>query len=287
MTLPIRLVAIDIDGTLLNSQFQISERNLAVLRRAHESGVEIILVTGRRHSFAMPIAESLAFPLWLISSNGAVTKSTAGEPFHSDFLPAAAARKLLAWMDDFRGNAVVTFDREDRGALVIESPAGFQGSISRWMEKNAAFIAEVEPLENSLVTDPIQAMFCGGVARMRAAEARLAASGMEHEITVLKTEYEKRDLTIIDVLNYGCSKGHAVERWAKRRGIAPTQVMAIGDNYNDVEMLEFAGTPVIMGNACPELLRAGYNVTRSNDESGVAAAIEEFALRSAESAIKS
>ncbi|MGH9523181.1 MAG: Cof-type HAD-IIB family hydrolase [Terriglobales bacterium] len=285
MTHPIRLVAIDIDGTLLNSQFQISDRNLATLRRAHGTGIEIILVTGRRHSFALPIAESIGFPLWLISSNGAVTKSAAGEFFHSDFLPAVTARKLLAWMNDFRSNAVITFDREDRGALVIEGHAGFQGSISRWMEKNADFIAEIAPLENSLVSDPIQAMFCGPVARMRAAEARLAASAMEHEITVLKTEYEKRDLSIIDVLNYGCSKGHAVERWANRRGIRPEQVMAIGDNYNDVEMLEFAGTPVIMANACAELLRAGYNVTRSNDESGVAAAIEEFAFRSAESAI--
>lgn len=285
MTPPIRLVAIDIDGTLLNSQFQISERNLATLRRAHETGIEIILVTGRRHSFAMPIADSLGFPLWLISSNGAVTKSSAGDLFHSDFIPAAIVRKLLTWMNHFRANAVITFDREDRGALVVEGHAGFQGSISRWMEKNAAFIAEVVPLENCLVADPIQAMFCGPVSLMRAAEARLASSGMENEITVLKTEYEKRDLSIIDVLNYGCSKGHAVERWANRRGIPPEQVMAIGDNYNDVEMLEFAGTPVIMANACPELLRAGYNVTASNDESGVAAAIEEFALRGAESAI--
>ena len=285
MTPPIRLVAIDIDGTLLNSQFQISQANLAALHRAHKRGIEIILVTGRRHSFALPIADSIGFPLWLISSNGAVTKSTAGELFHSDFIPAGTVRKLLAWMNDFRSNAVITFDREDRGALVLEGPSGFQGSIARWMEKNAAFIAEIAPLERCLVADPIQAMFCGPVALMRAAEARLAASGMEHQITVLKTEYEKRDLSIIDVLNYGCSKGHAVERWANRCGIPAEQVMAIGDNYNDVEMLEFAGTPVIMGNACPELLRAGYNVTRSNDESGVAAAIEEFALRGAESAI--
>ncbi len=275
MTLPVRLIAIDIDGTLLNSQFQISDANLLALRKAHESGVEIILVTGRRHTFAMPIAEVLGFPLWLISSNGAVTKSTTGEFFHRDLLPAGTARKLLGWMNDYRGNAVVTFDREDRGALVIERGDTFHPSISRWMEKNAAYIAQVVPLEDCLVTDPVQAMFCGSVELMRGAEKRLAASGMEEEITVLKTEYVARDLTILDVLNHACSKGHAVERWASRRGIQPQQVMAIGDNYNDVEMLEFAGIPVIMGNACPELLRAGYNRTSSNDDSGVARAIED------------
>jgi Cof subfamily protein (haloacid dehalogenase superfamily) len=281
VTQPIRLIAIDIDGTLLDSQIQIPAANLDALRRAREAGIEIILVTGRRHSFAMPIAQMVGFPFWLISSNGAVTKSTDGELFHIDFLPAATLRRMLAWMNDFRDSAVITFNREDRGALVLENRAGFYGSISRWMEKNAEFIAEIVPLELAIVADPIQAMFCGSVARMRAAEARLAAGGMQNEITVLKTEYEKRDLGIIDVLNCGCSKGHAVERWAARCGIPREQVMAIGDNFNDVEMLEFAGTPVIMGNACSELLRAGYNVTRSNDECGVAAAIEEFALHKA------
>lgn len=283
VTLPLRLIAIDIDGTLLNSQYQISEANLSALKRAHEAGVEIILVTGRRHTFAMPIAELLGFPLWLISSNGAVTKSTAGELFHRDLLPAQTARKLLTWMEGYRGNAVVTFDREDRGALVVERVDRFHPSISRWMEKNAAYIAEVVPLEDCLVTDPVQAMFCGSVEGMRGAEERLRASAMDDEITVLKTEYVPRDLTILDVLNHACSKGHAVERWANRRGIQPEQVMAIGDNYNDVEMLEYAGIPVIMGNACPELLRAGYNLTTSNDENGVARAIEEGLARTVSS----
>ncbi len=274
MTLPLRLIAIDIDGTLLNSQVQVPEANLVALRKAHEAGVEIILVTGRRHTFAMPIAEALGFPLWLISSNGAVTRSTAGELFYRDLLPANTARKLIGWMDEYRGNAVVTFDREDRGALIIERADELHASISRWMEKNAAFISQVVPLEDCLITDPVQTMFCGSIGHMQAAQERLAASGMGEEITVLKTEYEARDLTIVDVLNCGCSKGHAVERWANRRGIKPEQVMAIGDNYNDVEMLEFAGIPVIMGNACQELLEAGYNRTGSNDENGVAQAIE-------------
>jgi len=269
----IRLLAIDIDGTLLDPQFQISEANLAALRQAHAAGVEIILVTGRRHSFALPIAAVLGFDLWLISSNGAVTKSTQGELFHRDLLPAPTARKLLGHMDEFRGEAVLTFDKETRGALVLERSDRLHASISRWMEKNMAYFERVVPLERALVEDPIQAMFCGTVGRMRQAQERLAAAGMAGEITVLKTEYEARDLTIVDVLNYGCSKGHALERWARRRGFARERVMAIGDNYNDIEMLEFAGFPVIMGNACTELKQAGWTVTLPNDQSGVAAAV--------------
>jgi len=126
-----------------------------------------------------------------------------------------------------------------------------------------------------LVTDPVQAMFCGTIPRMREALNALEASGLQDRITVLRTEYPLRDLCIVDVLNQGCSKGHAVERWAAHRGIPREQVMAIGDNYNDIEMLAFAGIPVIMGNASEELRGKGWMVTLPNDEAGVAAAIEE------------
>lgn len=281
----IRLIAIDIDGTLLDPQFQVSDANLAALRRAHQAGVEILLVTGRRHMFAMPIAAALGFDLWLISSNGAVIRSSGGEHFFTDKLPAATARKLLRHMEEFRGHAVLTFEREGRGALVLERTDDLRGSISRWMEKNEAYIERVTPLEAALVTDPIQAMFCGPVARMQQAQARLDSAGMAHQITVLKTEYVARDLTIVDVLNYGCSKGHALARWARHRGIERNLVMAIGDNYNDVEMLEFAGVPVIMGNACPELKQRGWMETAGNHESGVAVAVEQ-ALGMAAAAVK-
>jgi Cof subfamily protein (haloacid dehalogenase superfamily) len=273
--LPVRLIAIDIDGTLLNSEFKIPPANLVALRAAHESGVEVVLVTGRRHTFALPIAEMLGFDVWLITSNGAVTKSLTGELFHRDLLPVATARKLLAHMDPFRGNCVLTFDTEVPGALVLEHADVLNASIGRWIEKNAPWIQFVVPIEKALVNDPVQAMYCGTITRMREAEAHLRRGGLEHEITVLKTEYPARDLCLYDVLNYGCSKGHAIERWAKHRGVTKEQVMAIGDNYNDLEMLHFAGIPIVMGNASEEMKSHGYTVTLSNDQAGVAAAIEQ------------
>ena len=270
----IRLLAADIDGTLLNPQFQISEVDMAALRRAHSEGVEIILVTGRRHRFALPIAQQLGFDLWLISSNGAITRSLSGETFHRDLLPAGTCRKLCEAMREFRGNTVLTFDTDRKGAIVLEHMRELNESIQRWLEKNLQYIDFVIPLENSLTTDPVQAMFCGRIERMHQALAALAGSGLQEEITTLLTEYPLRDLSIVDVLNQGCSKGHAVERWANYRGISREQVMAIGDNYNDVEMLAFAGVPFIMGNACAELKANGWQVTHSNDECGVAAAVE-------------
>ena len=271
----IRLLAIDIDGTLLNHQFQIADADLAAVRRARELGIEVVLVTGRRHAFALPIAQMLGFDLWLISSNGAVTRSLSGETFHRDLLPASTALKLCAAMREFRGNTVLTFDTESKGAIVLEHMGGLTSSIERWLEKNMAYIDFVVPLEKAITTDPVQAMFCGLIARMHEALAALAASGLEKDITVLRTEYPIRDLSIVDVLNRGCSKGHALERWASYRGIPRTEVMAIGDNYNDIEMLAFAGYPVIMGNASEELRERGWAVTLRNDQCGVAAALEQ------------
>ena len=272
-TPPIRLIAADIDGTLLNPEFRISDLDLGALRRAHDAGIEVVLVTGRRHTFALPIAQMLGFDIWVISSNGAITRSLAGETFHRDMLPLDTCRKLVLGMREFRGNTVLTFDTEAKGAIVIERMDELSASIQRWLEKNLNVIDFVIPIEGALVTDPVQAMFCGPIPRMHKVLTEI--DGLSLDVTVLRTEYPVRDLSIVDVLNGGCSKGHALERWATHRGIPREEVMAIGDNYNDIEMLAFAGYPFIMGNASEELRGRGWNITLANDQNGVAAAIEQ------------
>ncbi len=275
MTPSIRLVAIDIDGTLLDPQFQISQRNLAALRAAHQAGIDIMLATGRRHDYALPVVHELGIPVWLITSNGALVRSSDGETFYTDRLPATTARKLIGHMDEFRPNAVLTFDRQGHNALILEREHTLNRSISRWIEKNSAHIQYVSPLEDALTEDPIQAMYCGALERMKAAQERLSKATFLDQISVLRTQYDSRDLCILDILNRDCTKGHALRRWAERHSIPREQIMAIGDNYNDLEMLEFAGLPVIMGNASEELRQSGWRVTASNAESGVAAALEE------------
>lgn len=272
---PIRLLAVDIDGTLLNSQFKISPEDLGALRRAREQGVEVILATGRRHAFALPIALQLGFDFSLISSNGAITRSLSGETFHRDLLPATTCRRLCAAMKEFRGHSVLTFDKEAKGAIVLERMDKLTGSIQKWLEKNLEFIDFVIPVEDSLITDPVQAMFCGPIARMAEVLRAIEGSGLAKQVTVLRTEYPVRDLSIIDILHAGCSKGHALERLARQRGIAREEIMAIGDNFNDIEMLAIAGRAFVMGNASEEMRNRGWEVTLSNDRNGVAAAVEQ------------
>ncbi len=274
----IRLIAIDVDGTLLDPKFQISEANLQTLARAHAQGIEIALATGRRHTFALPVARALGFDVTLISSNGAVTRRSSGDLFHQDLLPSTTALKLLDYMVEFRSNTVLTFDRPGKGAIVLECAEELNQSIQRWMEKNSEWIEYMRPLEKAVTEAPIQAMFCGTVPRMQQAQGRLAGCPFASEFTALRTQYDARNLCIVDILNQGCSKGHALERWALHNGYLREEVMAIGDNFNDVEMLDFAGLPVVMGNASPELKQYGWMETLGNDASGVAWAVEQVLI---------
>jgi Cof subfamily protein (haloacid dehalogenase superfamily) len=277
---PIRLLALDIDGTLTDPNFQVPARNIAALRAAHEAGIEIILATGRRHDYALPIAKELGFPIWLISSNGALIRSSDNETFFTDRLPARTAAELIQYMDEFRGHAVLTFDRSTNvpgnDSLVLESADELNKTVSRWLQVNRPYIKFVSPLEDALTEDPLQAMYCGRVAVMERLQKRLNQAAFLDKITVMRTQYDHRDLCILDILNRDCSKGHALRRWAEERGLKPEQIMAIGDNHNDLEMLEFAGVAVVMGNASNELKQNGWMVTGSNEESGVAQAVYDI-----------
>ena len=279
VTSRIRVVAVDIDGTLTDPQFHVSERNIAALRAAHDAGIQIILATGRRHDYAMPIARELGVPILLVSSNGALVRSSEGETLFTECLAASTARKLIRHMDPYRGHAVLTFERPSHpgnGALVLERADELAQSVSRWLEVNRPYIKFVAPLEDALTEDPVQAMYCGTIAFMKEVQCRLEKAEFLDEITVLKTQYDHRDLCLLDILAADCSKGHALRRWARDQGIAREEIMAIGDNYNDLEMLEFAGLPVVMANASDDLKHNGWQLTASNSENGVALAVEEL-----------
>jgi hydroxymethylpyrimidine pyrophosphatase-like HAD family hydrolase len=105
-----------------------------------------------------------------------------------------------------------------------------------------------------------------------------SVGGIDAGVSVTLTEYEHRDFSLIDITDRSATKGHALAWRASQLGLAPEQVMAIGDNFNDVEMLEYAGLPVLMGNAVPGLQGRGWQQTGTQDECGVAAAIRRFAL---------
>jgi Cof subfamily protein (haloacid dehalogenase superfamily) len=283
----IRLIAVDIDGTLLpSSGAPIGQRTCAALRAAEAHGLEIVIATGRRQAFAAPWIRSIGLRKngVVISSNGAVTRRFDGALMERQFLPVEVARGLCGRMRGY-GTLVFTFDREGpaadgSGALVIEDLKRSGGRLARWVEANRSQLTEITPIERAFDSGeaPIQGMLCGSVRQMKEAQARLLAGELGSQVSMHRTEYAAKDLSILDLLPLGCSKGTALERLARERGLDRQAIMAIGDNFNDVEMLDYAGRGVLMANADGEMLamadERGWEQTGSCDDDGVAQVIE-------------
>ncbi len=279
----VRLVAIDIDGTLLPTYSQtISRRNGQALKDAQDAGITVAIATGRRTAYTAPLLAHLGLraDMPLITSNGAVTRTLGGESLDRSHLEARVARGLCGLLRQF-GVMVFTFDRTGRGELMLEDLDGAKGRIDLWVEANRDSIKVVKPLEYALPDgdDPIQGMVTGGLQKMRQAEAALKASEWSNACEAIRTEYPVRDLSILDLLPPGVSKGWALERLAARLGISRAETMAIGDNWNDVDMLEWAGHGVLMANAAPELRilgkERGWMQASPNDEDGVGQILEQ------------
>lgn len=282
MPAPPKMIVVDIDGTLLpSSGTRISDRNLRALREAEAAGLEVVVATGRRQAYAAPLIAPMELKpaTVMITSNGTVTRTLAGAPIDRFVLPVETALALCPALRPL-GTTVFTFDREGPGEMVLESLEGMHPRMAPWVEANRMSIREVRPLEQAFDPGeaPVQGMVCGGVAEMRRAEDWLDASELAPRIEMHRTEYETRDLAILDILPPGCSKGVALQRLAGQRGIRREEILAIGDNWNDLEMLEYAGQAVVMANGAPDLVREarrrGWLIAASNDEDGVAQILE-------------
>jgi hypothetical protein len=280
---PVRLAALDMDGTLLATLSQtLSPRTSAALRAAQQAGIIVAIATGRRTNYTLPALAGHGLPpeTFLITSNGAVTRTLGGDQIEQVTMPARVARGVCQLLRPF-GALVFTFDKQGRGELVLEDMDHLVGRIALWIEANRQAIELAQPLESALGDgeDPIQGMVAGPVEKMRSAQQALEASPWAEDCKSVRTEYPARDLSILDLLPRGVTKAWALERLARRLGVDRSEVMAIGDNWNDAEMLEWAGQPVVMGNAAPDLKaqakKLNWRQAPTNDQDGVAQMLEQ------------
>src|SRR5208282_4677921 len=267
--------------TLLNSRFEVSAANRAAIAEATRRGVEVALVTGRRYDFALPVAKQIETPLTMIVNNGALVRTKEGQTLLRHLLPRETARRVILATEAWRFATAVVFDRPQANQVILQTIDWEDPARGGYYARNREFLAEALPLESCLNEDPIQVMYTGSVAAMREAEMALRRVQFAEEFALAVTVYEDRDFSMIDVIHPRVTKGATLAEWTATRGIAREEILAIGDNHNDLEMLCFAGVPVVMENGVPELKDRGWHVTRSNDDDGVAAAIAHFALREA------
>lgn len=275
----IGLVAIDVDGTLLDARGRVPPANLAALTEVGRRGVHVVVATGRSYPFALQAVEALPAPLTVVAYNGAVARVRGGATLATRHLDRGVARRLLEATRPWRASALLQFDREGPGQTMSDRMSWDAPNRRGYYERVRHLVRVVDDLEQALDAEaPVQLAFNGGVAEMATVAEALAGIDVQAEVAVSTTTYPARDFTLVDVNAAGATKGQAVAAVARHFGVAREAVFAIGDNHNDIDMLQWAGTGVVMGNAEPTLLSLGLDVTASHDEAGLAEALRRHVL---------
>lgn len=292
-----KLIALDIDGTLLTSQRTISARTRRALANAVERGVTLTIATGRRRRTAKPIVEQLDLPHYLVVSQGAAVWQD-GQVIHHSHLPRDAARDALEIIrahglcTAILSNALLPEHEE-----VIWADGNWRSNprLADYLTRNQPWVRDFEPA--ALAHDPIEFIVMDDLARLEALDRALtghpapppaedapAQPGPRPEAPRWRVIFSRNQFTAggaIEVVGPATSKAAALQVLCDRLGITRDEVMAFGDNVNDVEMLEFAGLGVAMGNATDDvkaLIRrrgARGRITAGNDEDGIALVLEQ------------
>ncbi len=284
----IKLLALDLDGTVLDSHGRISETNRRAIKTAEANGILVTIATGRRFRDCRPVGIELELNAPLITHNGALLKY--GETLEAvwySLLSSQAAEEIIRVGKMLGGDALVSTDPKGKGRLIYnnisdeDSPVHNYLNWSRRLHGDEAeeAVVHVDDLIKAVRdSEVIHISFSGTCSAMEKLNDLLLLE-LKGSVTVLATVYPKLNFTLLDILPPNASKGSGLEKLAAVNGLLAEHVMCIGDNFNDLHMLEFAGTPVVMGNADASLLdRPEFYKTLTNDESGVAAAIERFIL---------
>jgi Cof subfamily protein (haloacid dehalogenase superfamily) len=284
----IKLLALDLDGTVLNSKGDVSERTLNALRAAEDRGVFVTIATGRRFRDAVPVAVKLGLNAAIITHNGTLTKHAETlETIAVELIAPETCLEILKVGRKFGADPMMSTDPHSLGTLYYDRISDDNFPLQKYLEwsrrlhgeNGDASIMHTESLEQIVDSvETIHISFSGHCETMSHLQIMLATD-LGDRAKILATVYPQLNFTLLDILPPVASKGFGLNNLAISLGLGPENVMAMGDNFNDLEMLEYAGTPVVMGNATPELLaNENYRQTLSNDEDGVAVAIEKFIL---------
>lgn len=270
-----RLVAIDLDGTLLDTNKEISEKNKTAIHMATEKGVKIVICSGRVYSGARIYAKQLGIMDPIIACNGAIIReNTDGKVIYSDFMNTEDCLRIL---DIFHENNI--YFHVYAGETMLTERLDYNSL--KYYEKNKA-LPEKDRVEIDIVTDMERKLreLDGKVLKFVAVsdDSELLAT-VRKKLSVVETvDVTSSNYNNFEVVNKGVNKGKALERLAEVLKIPPQEMIAIGDNENDIPMFDFAGLGVAMGNAEGCAKEAADYITAANTEDGVAKVIEKFIL---------
>lgn len=265
----IKIVALDLDDTLLDSSRRISPRNREAIAAAVRRGVTVTLATGRMYRATRPYAAELGVDVPLIVYDGAmIKKGLSGETLFHQPLETATAARVLAWFKRYGWYSQVYEDDELYAVRYTDEA-------ELYFRQTGVRAREVGEALYTRSWQPTKVVAIAPAAQVPEIMRRLQGElGDAAYVTTSKPRY-------VEVLHPQVSKGRALAQLARQRGAARQEVMAVGDSLNDLDMLAYAGLGVAMGNARDEVKERADAVTAANDADGVAEAIERYVLAAA------
>ncbi|MDS1030622.1 Cof-type HAD-IIB family hydrolase [Bacillota bacterium LX-D] len=261
-----KLVAIDLDGTLLNNDLQISPRTQEVIAKVREQGTEVTLCTGRMYASALPYAEQLQLQVPLVTYGGAFVKSPQnGELIYNRNLPVEFARKAFVMAKEYGYHVNVYY----QDSLYVEK---LNDKGRAYAQRVRVPIHVAEDMLQFLQKDPIKMVVIAEPAELNALQQEFIKKWGEKVFTT------KSDPTFLELLHPQATKGKGLEALANYLGCGQNEMIGIGDSHNDLEMFNYVGCAVVMGNAEEEIKRKADYITCQNDDDGVAEALEKLIL---------
>jgi Cof subfamily protein (haloacid dehalogenase superfamily) len=277
---PYRLLALDIDGTLLRTDKTLSARTRSAVDAARARGVHVVLVTGRRYPSARRVAEDLGGDVPLVLHNGALILDVEGGEasiLRCRPLPRALALETVEVGRRHGADPVVHCGQRGEGRLLVHEGPYSSTLLAYYLDKSHPDVTACVAFEQALTDDPLQVMFGGRLDEMAGLRPALQAA-LGDRVTIERTVYPAQGVALLDVLERTVGKAEALAFLQQRWSVSSAQTLAIGDNWNDREMLERAGLGLVMGNADPDMHALGLPVLPTSDEDGVAVAIERYVL---------
>jgi 5-amino-6-(5-phospho-D-ribitylamino)uracil phosphatase len=275
-----RLLALDIDGTLLRTDKTLSARTRSAVDAARARGVHLVLVTGRRYPSARPVAEDLGGDLPLVLHNGALILDVDGGDasiLRCRPLPRALALETVEVGRRHGADPVVHCGQRGEGRLLVHEGPYSSTLLAYYLDKSHPDVTACVAFEQALTDDPLQVMFGGRLEDMAVLLPALQVA-LGDRVKIERTVYPAQGVALLDVLERTVGKAEALAFLQARWDVSSAQTVAIGDNWNDREMLERAGLGLVMGNADSDMRALGLPVLPTSDEDGVAVAIEQYVL---------
>lgn len=266
---PIKLVAIDLDGTLLNSRHQLSARNRAALEAALRCGIEVVLATGKTRQAARDLIDSLPLASPGVYMQGLITYNADGSVRNRIVMAKQTAAGVIALAEAFGFSALAYSDNRAFGLRV-------DAVTSKLTEYGEPQVETIADWSHFLERVDINKLIIYGAEAQVAALRQAIDAQLKHAVHVTRANIAG----MIEVLPANTSKGQAVKRLLAELDIDPANCLAVGDGENDIEMLQAVGIGIAMGNATPLLKDVADVIVPSNDEDGLALALETYALGS-------